>query len=272
MQRNVLTASTLLCLLLVLGVTARPTDVSDVEALVRPAAVQEDEPAAVSEPPFRVGERAQFRASWGILGRVGTGSLSIVGLETVRDRPAYHAVFTIKGGIPGARVDERLETWLDKSRLYSLRFAQRTRYPRFSRDRTREFLAEERRWTGRTNTREESGKLPTNLPLDEIGFIYHARTMSLEVGREYTLNRFWNPDGNPVRLRVLRRETVKVPAGTYETIVVQPIIRTSGLFAEDGEALVYFADTPSRELVALRAKLSIGTLRLQLEKFEPGGS
>lgn len=259
MRRDILTAS-LLVLLLLLGVGVRPTGVPD-------AAVE-----TASDPPFGVGERAQFRASWGILGRVGTGTLGIVALDTVRDRPAYHAVFTIRGGIPGARVDERLETWLDQRRLFSLRFAQRTRYPSFSRDRTREFLADQRRWTGRTNTREESGELPTNLPLDEIGFIYHARTMDLQVGREYTLNRYWNPEGNPVRLRVLRRETVKVPAGTYQTIVVQPIIRTSGLFAEDGEAQVYFSEGPARELVQLRAKLSIGTLRLQLEKYTPAGN
>jgi hypothetical protein len=263
MRRDFSTAYLMVLLLLLLGIGVRS-----------PGAPQDgavDVSAAVP-PPFRVGERAQFRASWGVLGRVGTGSLSIVELDTIRNRPAYHAVFTIRGGIPGARVDERLETWLDQRRLYSLRFAQRTRYPRFSRDRTREFLADQRRWTGRTNTREESGRLPTNLPLDEISFIYHARTMNLEVGREYTLNRYWNPEGNPVRLRVLRRETVRVPAGTYQTIVVQPIIRTSGLFAEDGEAQVYFSEGPARELVQLRAKLSIGTLRLQLERYDPGGS
>jgi hypothetical protein len=256
MRRNVLTAS---MLLLLLGVVARPGE-------------EDDRAGANVNPPFRVGERSQFRASWGVLGRVGTGTLGIVSLDTVRGHPTYHAVFTIRGGIPGARVDERMETWLDQRRLFSHRFLQRTRYPRFSRDRTREFLAAERRWTGRTNTREESGVLPTSLPLDEIGFIYHARTMDLEVGREYTIDRFWNPEGNPVRLRVLRYEVVRVPAGTYQTIVVQPIIRTSGLFAEDGEAEVYFAEGPARELVQLRAKLSIGRLRLQLEKYEPGGS
>jgi len=259
MGRNILTAATLLLLLLLGGA-------------VDPAGRQAESVVAATDPPFAVGERAQFRASWGILGRVGTGTLSIVGMDTVRGRPALHAVFTIKGGLPGARVDERLETWLDQRRLYSLRFAQRTRYPRFSRDRTREFLADERRWTGRTNGRDESGELPTAIPLDEIGFIYHARTMDLEVGREYKLDRYWKAEGNPVTIRVLRRETVKVPAGTYKTIVIQPIIRTSGLFAEDGEAEVYLSEGPARELVQLQAKLSIGKLRLQLEKFEPGGS
>jgi hypothetical protein len=220
-------------------------------------------------PPFGVGERAEYRASWGVLGRVGTGAIRIDGVDTVRGREAYHVVFTIRGGIPGARVDNRFESWLDRERLHSHRFVQQTREVRFRRDRTREFFPDELRWTGRTNTRDESGELTTSLPLDETSFLYYLRTMDLEVGREYTLDRYWNPDGNPVRIRVLRRETVRVPAGTYRTIVVQPIIRTSGLFSEGGEAEVYFSEGPTRELVMLTAKMSIGTLRLQLEKFEP---
>jgi hypothetical protein len=221
--------------------------------------------------PFGVGERAVYRASWGVFGRVGTGAMTIEGLDTIRGREAYRVVFTIQGGIPGARVDNRFESWLDSERLHSHRFVQRTREVRFRRDRTRDFFPAELRWTGRTNTREEAGELMTDRPLDETSFLYYVRTMDLQVGQEYTLDRYWNPDGNPVLIRVLRRETVTVPAGTFRTIVVRPIIRTGGLFAEGGEAEVYFSEGPSRELVMLTAKMSIGTLKLQLQTYERGG-
>lgn len=250
-------------LIIALGVTG----VRSAEA--QPGIVQFAETPAASAP-FGVGERAEYRASWGVFGRVGTGAIVIERLDTVRGRPAYHVVFTIRGGIPGARVDNRFESWLDRERLHSHGFVQHTREVRFRRHRTREFFPGELRWTGRTNAREESGELTTRLPLDETSFLYYVRTMDLEVGREYTLDRYWNPDGNPVRIRVLRRETVRVPAGTYSTIVIQPLIRTSGMFSEGGEAEVYFSEGPSRELVMLTAKMSIGTLRLQLEKYERG--
>lgn len=176
---------------------------------------------------------------------------------------------SIRGGIPGARIDEQIQSWLDQDRLFSHRFVQRTRYPRFSRDRGRDFFPDELRWTGHTIGRNEEGVLPTAVPLDDLGFLYHVRTMDLEVGREYTIERYWNATGNPVKLRVLRSEVVTVPAGRFRTLVVQPVIRTSSLFAEDGEAHVYFADGPHRQIVMLRAKVSIGTLTLQLEKYEP---
>lgn len=220
--------------------------------------------------PFGVGERAQYKASY-LVGRVGTGILEIPQIDTIRGHSVLHLRMTIGGGIPGARIDERLESWLDRDSLYSHRYLQRTRYPRFSRDRARNFFPDGLRWAGHTNGRAEAGDLPTARPLDDLAFLFHVRTMDLEVGQEYVLDRYWNPTGNPVRLKVLREETVEVPAGRFRTIVVQPIIKTSSLFAEDGEAYVYLSTGPRRELVMLRARVSIGTLTLRLESYQPGG-
>lgn len=226
--------------------------------------------ARAAPAPFGPGEQANYRVSYGRLGRVGSGSMHIVGVDTVRGNPAYHVEFRLRGGIPGARVNNHFESWMDVAGLYSHRFIQDTNEVRFSRKRGREFFPRERRWTGYTNDRTETGSLPTELPLDDTSFLYFVRTMQLEVGREYTINRYWNDEGNPVRIRVLRRETVQVPAGTFNTIVVQPLIQTSGMFSEGGEAEVYFSDDDARVLVMLRAKLSIATLNLQLESYTPG--
>ncbi len=210
-----------------------------------------------------------YKAGWGIFGSAGSGTMSLTH-DTVRGHETLHAVLTIRGGIPGLRIDERLESWMDPTTLAAHRFQQRTRYPRFSRDRVREFYPSERRWSGTTNARQESGELLTSRPLDEIAFIFLVRATELVVGQELTSSDYWKADANPVKLKVLRREVVKVPAGTFATIVVQPIIKSSGLFAEKGEAEVYISEGPSRELVMLRAKLSVGSLVLQLERFTPG--
>jgi hypothetical protein len=227
-------------------------------------------PDTVAAAPFGVGEQARYRVSYGILGRVGTGVMNVVGLDTIRGNPSYHVLFTLQGGIPLARVNNRFESWLDVKGLFSRRFDQDTREVNFERRRVREFFPEERRWTGHTNDRQEAGTLPTATPFDDTSFLYYVRTLDLEPGREYTFDNYWNEEGNPVRLRVLRRQTVRVPAGTFNTVVVQPIIRTRGLFAEGGEAEVYFSEDADRMLVMLRAKVSFGTLTMQLEQFTPG--
>jgi hypothetical protein len=221
-------------------------------------------PAAV---PFGVGEQARYRVSYNVVGRVGTGVMNIIGVDTIRGRPAYHAVFTLQGRFLLARVDNRFDSWIDTERIFSHRYEEQKREVNFRRRRARDFYPDEMRWRGHTNDRPEEGVLPTAEPLNEIAFLYFVRTQPLEVGAEYILERYWSEAGNPVRLRVLRRERVTVPAGTFNTIVVQPIIRTSGLFAEDGHAEVYFAEDDPRQLVMLRARVSFGTLQLQLEEF-----
>jgi hypothetical protein len=231
-------------------------------------AVFEDAAPAVRSIPYGVGERATYRVSYNVVGRVGTGEMSIVGVDTIRGRPAFHIVNTLQGRVLFARVNNRFESWLDVADIYSHRFEQSTHEINFRRHRTREFFPSQRRWTGQTNSNRESGPLSTAQPLDDTSFLYFVRTLDLQVGREYTFNRYWNPEGNPVRVQVLRHERVTVPAGTFNTLVLRPIIQTSGMFSEGGEAEVYFNVDGARQLVMLRARVSFGTLQLQLEEFQ----
>ena len=50
-------------------------------------------------------------------------------------------------------------------------------------------------------------------------------------------------------IRVIGRERMTVPAGTFDTIVLQPIIKTKGMFSENGEARIWLTDDASRVMV-----------------------
>lgn len=223
-------------------------------------------PASV---PFGPGEHATYQVRLGALGTVGRGSMEIVGLEMVDGRPTYRTRMQVAGGIPLARVNDRFESWIDVEGLFARRFEQDQKEVHFQRRRTYDFFPERREFLRTDNG--ETGTLPTNRPLDEVSFLYYARTLPLEVGRTYTLNNYFKDDGNPVILKVLRKETIQVPAGTFRTIVVQPIIRTRGLFSEGGEAEVYFSDDERRILVQMRSRVKlIGSLTLHLSEYQPG--
>src|SRR5690606_25183114 len=118
---------------------------------------------------------------------------------------------------------------------------------------------------------DDEGPLASDLPLDDVSFLYFVRTIPLEVGQTYTYNRYFRESGNPVVLHVLRKETVKVPAGTFETVVVQPIIQTSGLFGDGGRAEVYFTDDDRRLLVQMKSSVPVvGSLNLHLTSVREG--
>lgn len=230
----------------------------------------------IASVPFGVHEKATFKVSFSGIG-VGSGSSEVVAVDTVRGEPVYHFVLKIKGGIPFAHVDDTYESWLDVGNLTSLRFHQNLQEVNYKANRTYDMFAAESVWRSVNHRasmddpkRLQSGRLGSLQPLDDISFMYWARTIPLEVGKTYTFNRYFKADGNPVIVKVLRRDTVKVPAGTFATIVLQPIIKTKGLFAEGGSAELYFSDDARRMLVMMNTKMSIGTLGLQLQKYEAG--
>ncbi len=72
-----------------------------------------------------------------------------------------------------------------------------------------------------------------------------------------------------MRIKVLRRETVKVPAGTYQTIVVQPMIKSKGIFSENSKAEIWFSEDANRIMVQLKADLPVGSLNLYLTSARP---
>jgi hypothetical protein len=223
---------------------------------------------AVAHVPFGAGELAEYQVR---LGRapVGNGSMQVLGVETIDGRRTYRARLQIAGGLPLARVDNQFESWIDVERIFSRRFHQNQREINFRRNRTYQFFPERR--TYRRLDNGETGTLPTDRPLDEVSFLYFVRTLPLRVGETYEFNQYYKDTGNPVLLHVLRRETITVPAGTFRTIVVRPIIRTSGLFGEGGEAEVYFSDDARRIPVMLRSRVPVvGHLNMFLRSYTPG--
>jgi hypothetical protein len=234
------------------------------------ARAQDGGTSVVAPVPFGPGERATYKVRLGIFGTVGAGSMEILGIQELRDRPAYHIRFDLEGGVLFAKVDDRMESWLDVGRLYSHRFFQDQKEVNYKRRRTLEFHPEEGRWEN-ADKPGDGGELASDAPLDDVSFLYFVRTLPLEVGRTYTFNRYYKASGNPVVLKVLRRETVKVPAGTFETVVVQPLIRTSGLFSEGGRAEVYISDDERRLLVRVKSHVPvIGSMDLQMQAYTPG--
>jgi hypothetical protein len=201
--------------------------------------------------------------------------MELLGRDTVDGHDAYHVALRIEGGLGPLRIDDRFESWIDaaswneKSNLFSRRFLQDQR--ELGNRRQRDYaMSPERKQYKRADT-GETLPLPTDRPLDDVSVLYYARTLPLKVGDVYTIDRYFKADANPIVIRVLRREAVTVPAGTFQTIVVRPIIKTSGLFGEGGEAELFFTDDERHTLVQMRSQVRlIGTLSLLLTRQGAG--
>ncbi len=222
----------------------------------------------VADVPFGPGERMDYRIKFGLAGSVGRSSLEIAGIDTLRGAPSYHINFRMSGGFLWAKVNDYYQSWLDVERLQSHRFDQNVHQVSYKRHRILDFHPDSGIWRRIDNG--DQGPLATSQPLDDISFLYYVRTLPLVVGQTYTLDRYYKDEGNPVVVKVLRKEKVRVPSGEFNTIVVRPIIKTDGLFSEGGQAEVFFTDDERRIVVQLKTKLSIGTLNLEMLSYRPG--
>jgi len=216
--------------------------------------------------PFDTGEKLTFDVRFGAI-KVGTGRMEVVGMQDVRGRETWHTRFTVKGGIPFYKVNDRMESWIDTRTFESLQFLQDLQEGRRYAERFYEIYPD-------LATYSEKGQVehaPSVAdPLDDAAFLYFVRTIPLEVGQTYEFNRYFRPDRNPVQIRVLRKETIKVPAGSFQTIVIQPVIKSKGIFSEKGHAEMWLTDDSRRLLVQMKSDLSIGSLNLYLRGYVPG--
>ena len=211
---------------------------------------------------FTPGEYLTYDVKFGFL-HVGHGAMLLAGIDTVRGHIAWRAVFTISGGTLFFKVRDSTMSWFDTASFSSLRFVQRLREGRYHADRDFHIYPERA-----TYARNDKPEVPSvRQPRDDVSFLYFLRTVPLEVGRNYRFERYFQPEGNPIIIRVLRRERVTVPAGTFNAIVLQPQITTQGIFSEKGRAEVWLADDSTRVLLQMKSRLSFGSLNLYLNKI-----
>lgn len=242
------------------GVTNAPAPLGAQEPVALPTPL-----AAATSVPWGVGERLDYEVKFGIL-RAGSATLEVPEIVDVRGRPAYHAVFHISGGTFFYKVNDTYESWMDTATLASLQFYQTQHQGGKTRIKRYEIFPDRETYKDGNDPEEPS----VANPLDDGSFLYAVRTLPLRTGDEYVLNRYYKPDRNPVRIRVVRREAIQVPAGTFAAIVVQPTIKTKGIFSEGGRAEVWLSDDAERVVLQVKSSLSFGSLTMQLRKRQSG--
>lgn len=218
---------------------------------------------AARDLPFGVGEQLTYDVAVGGA-KVGTGNMQVLGTDTVQGHSTFHSVFTVKGGFLMFKVNDELESWFDEQTLSSRRFIQRINEVHYHKERYYDIYPER----AMLHQKGYDPMASVSNPLDDASFLYFVRTVPLEVGQTYRFDRYFRPDRNPVIVKVLRKERITVPAGTFNTIVIQPIIKSQGIFADGGEAEMWLSDDDRRMMVRFSARVPVlKTLDLYLTSY-----
>ncbi len=232
--------------------------------------------APYSSLAFRPGERLTFILKWTII-PAGEAVLEVLPQEHMAGVDAHHFVLTARSN---AFVDafymvrDRIDAWADRGMRQSLLYRKKQHEGSTRRDITVSFDWEE--MTAQyTNPGEVFEPIPiTAGTFDPLSIFYWSRSANLVVGGR--LQRSVTDGKKRVMglADVVRRETVTVPAGTFDTFLIEPdLTHVGGVFEKSPDAKIQlWVSADHRRLpVRLKSKVIVGSFSGELVSVTGNG-
>ncbi|MBI5211704.1 MAG: DUF3108 domain-containing protein [Elusimicrobia bacterium] len=201
-------------------------------------------------------ETLVFDMSWGLIS-VGEATLENNRVVDFAGRPAYEirsTAFSNRFCDTFYKVRDLNFAWLDAERLDSLGYLKNLREGHFFRDEWVLFDAGSRRFLARTTGRDgnfsvKQGTIPASVQ-DILSSMYYIRTKELREGAEIVLD-VNTKDNWPLVVKVGKKRSVKVPAGRFETFLLEPMLRREGIFIQKGKRLRIWVTADERKIPVL---------------------
>ena len=259
-----LLALSLLCLIFLIA--ALPAQQGPPTATIGPAPMQIEPPRP--NYPFPDGRSYVYSAEWHLI-TAGTG---VVRMEVAGNERKVSASAESSGAVNVLfPVHDRFESRFDPRTFCSLSIFKHSEEGAHKRETSIRFdyahkkstLDEKNLKTGETKHVEND---LAGCATDVITGFYYLQAWPLQLGAIYE---FPISDGKTtiVHATVDKREQIKVPAGTFSTVLVTAEA-TSGPLQSKGKVWVWYSEDASHTPVQMRAKLGWGTLLFRLQRIE----
>lgn len=217
---------------------------------------------------FKEGEKLTFNLNYGFV-TAGVAVMEVPGIKKMSGRETYHVTFEVNS-VPSFdmfyKVRDRYETYIDVEGLFPWRFEQHIREGGYTRD----FSAFFDQRKGKAKTSEGEYEIPLYVN-DIVSAFYYARTFdysNLKVNDLFHLQNFYKDKVYDLDVKYLGKETIEVPAGKFDCIIVEPLVREGGLFKHEGNIIVWLTDDELKMPVKVRTKIIIGYVEAKLTDYE----
>ncbi|MBN1425432.1 DUF3108 domain-containing protein [Candidatus Fermentibacteria bacterium] len=255
-----------------------PAQLAPEDSVAMPDSSQGPVPAGLSCPgrvdsvvnrAFGLGERLVFAVRYAGI-TAGSSTLSVDDTTRIDG----HLCYVINNRTQSSKefsivykVDDRATAWFDMENFVSRGFEKHLREGDFKTDQQVWFHQE------RNVARYPSKNLEIETPpcvMDILSSIYYVRMLPLEVGAEVVFDNHENRKNYPLVVKVLRKEQVKVDAGFFSCVVVEPVLREPGLFKHKGKLWVWLTDDETHMPVLMKSKIPVGSVKVTLVDYQRG--
>lgn len=105
---------------------------------------------------------------------------------------------------------------------------------------------------------------------DILSAFYFVRTLPLVPGQPALVTTHSSRKTYDLVVNVHGRERITVPAGTFDCLVVQPVIQGEGLFQFEGDLTIWLSDDERRLPVLMKTKVKVGAIDASLKSYRLG--
>lgn len=180
----------------------------------------------------------------------------------VRSNKTFDIVFKVR---------DHVETYIDLKGIYSRRYFKKLQEGKY-RDTKEVFIEQEQ---GSAFILDD-GKYKKSVEIppcsqDILSALFFVRTLDIEVGDTLNIPLHDVDKSYPLKISVNRREKIKVPAGEFDCLVVQPFLESEGMFRSKGKIEIRLTDDERKIPALMRTYIVIiGHIDAKLKKFTLG--
>ena len=221
----------------------------------------------INNTAFGVGERLVFDVNYGFI-TAGEAVMAVTGYDSVAGRACYRVEFTVNS-LPSFswiyRVEDLYLTFIDIEAIAPLKFEQHISEGTYRRD----FVAEFDQVRHIAKTTEGEYPIPEYIH-DIMSAFYFARTMDFSgftPGSSTMLYNFYRNKSHELTVKFLGRQELEVAAGTFNTLVVEPLVKEGGLFKSEGRIVIWLTDDERKIPVRVNTKVIIGSIDTELRSY-----
>jgi hypothetical protein len=218
---------------------------------------------------FGYGERLDYKVGYKFI-TAGTGYLQIGQKPVYRNnRESYHVQFEVRS-LESLdflyRVRDAFTSILDVSGIFPWEFNQRVREGNYKRDSKATFDQVK----NKAYVKDKSYNIPEYVH-DIISAFYYVRTLDLSTMKKGTtlyMKNFFEDTTFTLGVKIHGRSTCEVDAGTFNCILLEPLVVQGGLFQSEGSIFIWLTDDDRKMPVKVATKIPIGFVEAKLTSYK----
>jgi hypothetical protein len=252
----------------------------DEDSLATSADTAESLPSVVLSPPdsgvvlpavpqpFRAGESLRFSVQYGII-HAGSAWLEVSNATMPDGKPGFELVARAESNSFFShfyKVRNRIESLWDKDGRFSWRYSEDRHEGKYK---TKSEIRFDPARHEAVYSNGDTFPIPPNVQ-DALSAFYFTRFQPLPIGGSVVFDYHASRKSQPLEVRVLGRDRVDTPAGKFDCIMVEPLLRAGGIFKNKGRLVIWLTDDERRMPVLMRSKVLMGSISVVLQEIRPG--